>query len=283
MGTVPGVSASSEGGLLGLETSPDFAHDRLIYAYMSASPTNKVVAIKIAGDFGSLQIEKVLLEGIKTADRHHGGRLRIGPDAKLWIGTGDAFESNLAADPRNLNGKILRINLDGTIPSDNPFIHSPVYSYGHRNVQGLTFAPDSTLFATELGHRTWDELNRIGKGADFGWPATEGTSGNAGVSPALVIHPNDCSPSGIVYHKGSLWMAAMRGQSLYQIPMNADNTLGTPISHLRGMYGRIRTVELAPDSSLWIVTTNTDRVSRAFGGIDPKPGDDKIIRLTLKQ
>lgn len=283
VGSVSGVSVSSEGGLLGLETSLSFDKDRLIYAYISAVPTNKVIAIKVAENFGSLQIEKVLLDGIKTADRHHGGRLRIGPDGKLWIGTGDAFESALALDINNLNGKILRINVDGTIPLDNPFPNSPVYSYGHRNVQGLTFAPDGTLFATELGHRTGDELNRIQRGANYGWPATEGNNGNTGVRPALVIHPNDCSPSGIVYHNGSLWMAAMRGQRLYQIPINADNSLGIPISHLTGVYGRIRTVEIAPDSSLWILTTNTDRVSPAFGGINPKPGDDKIIRLNLKK
>ncbi|NYH53202.1 glucose/arabinose dehydrogenase [Nocardiopsis arvandica] len=158
VGGVPDVSVSAEGGLLGLAASPDFARDRTVYAYVSSSPTNRVVALRVSEDMGSLSRERVVLEGIETADRHHGGRLRFGPEGDLWIGTGDAFEPGNAAEDDSLNGKILRVRPDGSVPEGNPG-GSPVYSSGHRNVQGIAFGPDGTAYASELGHRTWDELN----------------------------------------------------------------------------------------------------------------------------
>jgi glucose/arabinose dehydrogenase len=278
VGAVPGVSVSAEGGLLGLATSPNFDQDRTIFAYLSAQPTNRIVAIRIAGDFRSLTVERVLLEGIRTANRHHGGRLRIGPDGNLWIGTGDAFEPGLAPDRTLLNGKILRIRLDGSIPTGNPF-GTPVYSTGHRNVQGITFGPDGTLYTTELGHRTWDEVNVIRAGTDYGWPSSEGTSGNAGAAPISVFHPDNCSPSGVSYANGSLWVGALSGQRLWQIPVREGQAVGKPVAHLVGNYGRIRTVEVAPDLSLWIVTSNTDGAT--WGGTPSRPGDDRVLRIRL--
>ncbi|MQM24678.1 PQQ-dependent sugar dehydrogenase [Glycomyces albidus] len=278
VGVVPGVQTSAEGGLLGLAASPDFATDRTVFAYVSASPTNRIVALRIGDDFQSVTETRVLLEGIETADRHHGGRLRIGPDGHLWIGTGDAFEPENAATDDSLNGKILRIGLDGSIPDDNPS-GTAIYSSGHRNVQGLAFGPDGTAYASELGHRTWDEVNVLEAGLDYGWPETEGVEGDTGEPPIFTIHPDDASPSGIAYAEGSLWMGALGGQRLWQLPVDGPDAAGDPIEHFVGEYGRIRTVEVAPDGALWIVTSNTDQAT--WGGTDPRPGDDRILRIEV--
>ncbi|MFW6724884.1 PQQ-dependent sugar dehydrogenase, partial [Streptomyces sp. MAR4 CNY-716] len=278
VGTVPGVRGSSEGGVLGLAASPDFESDRTVYAYVSAAPTNRVVALRIEDDFRSVTRERVVLSGIETADRHHGGRLRIGPDGNLWIGTGDAFRPGNAADDSSLSGKVLRVRPDGSIPDDNPF-GTAVYSTGHRNVQGLTFGPDGTMYASELGHRTWDEVNVLRAGADYGWPETEGTAGETGEPPIFTVHPDDASPSGIAYADDSLWMGALGGQRLWQLPVDGPRAAGDPIAHYVGEYGRIRTVETAPDGSLWITTSNTDGAT--WGGTEPRPGDDRILRIDL--
>lgn len=276
--TVPGVETSSEGGLLGLAVSPDFPENRTIFAYVSGTPTNRVVALEIGEDFRSLRPGRVLIDGIQTADRHHGGRLYIDPDGHLWIGTGDAFLPENAADDESLNGKILRIGLDGSIPDGNPS-GTAIHSSGHRNVQGITSGPDGTMYASELGHRTWDEVNVLRPGRDYGWPETEGVAGDTGEAPIFTIHPDDASPSGIAYAHGSLWMGALGGQRLWQLPVDGASPAGEPIEHYRGEYGRIRTVEVAPDGALWIVTSNTDRAT--WGGTDPRPGDDRIIRIEL--
>lgn len=278
VGVVPGVDVSSEGGLLGIVASPAFSDDRTVFASVSGADENRIVALTIAEDYGSLDVDRVLLDGIQTADRHHGGRLAIGPDGNLWIGTGDAFDPENAATDTSLNGKILRIRLDGTIPEDNPG-QSPIYSSGHRNVQGITFGPDGTAYASELGHRTWDEINVLRPGADYGWPETEGTEGDTGEAPIATIHPDEASPSGLVYAEGSLWIGALGGQRLWQLPVDGGTADAGPIEHLVGEYGRIRTVEVAPDGALWLVTSNTDRAT--WGGTDPRPGDDRILRIEL--
>lgn len=278
IGTVPGVEVSSEGGLLGLAASPEFAQDRTVYAYVSSSPTNRVVALRLADDMRSLRVDRVLLEGIETADRHHGGRIAIGPDGHLWIGTGDAFEPGSAATPDSLNGKILRITTDGAVPADNPS-GSPIYSTGHRNVQGIAFGPDGTAYASELGHRTWDELNVLQPGLDYGWPESEGTVGDHGEPPIFTIHPDDASPSGIAYAHGSIWMGGLGGQRLWQLPVDGAEPAGEPVAWFAGEYGRIRTVETAPDGALWIVTSNTDGAT--WGGTEPRAGDDRILRVEL--
>ncbi|MGA5509062.1 PQQ-dependent sugar dehydrogenase [Streptomyces umbrinus] len=280
VGVVPDVRATSEGGLLGIVASPDFADNRTIYASVSGAQENRIVALTIAEDFRSLNLDQVLLDGIQTADRHHGGRIVIGPDGHLWIGTGDAFEPENAADDDSLNGKILRIATDGSIPRDNPG-DSPIYSSGHRNVQGIAFGPDGTAYASELGHRTWDEVNVLRAGADYGWPESEGTQGSAGEEPIAVIHPDDASPSGVAYAEESLWIGALGGQRLWQLPVEATAAPAEPITHYQGDYGRIRTVEVAPDGALWIVTSNTDHAT--WGGTDPRPGDDRILRIEVNR
>ncbi|GAB7037752.1 MULTISPECIES: PQQ-dependent sugar dehydrogenase [Catenuloplanes] len=278
VGTVPDVSVSAEGGLLGIVASPGFARDRTVYAAVSGPDQNRIVAVTIGADFASLTVDRVLLDGIRTADRHHGGRIVIGPDGHLWIGTGDAFEPADAANGDSLNGKILRIATDGTIPDDNPG-DSPIYSSGHRNVQGIAFGPDGTAYASELGHRTWDEVNVLRAGADYGWPATEGIAGDTGEPPIATIHPDDASPSGVAYAHGSLWIGALGGQRLWQLPVDGATATADPIAHLAGDHGRIRTVEVAPDGSLWLLTSNTDLAT--WGGTDPRPGDDRILRVEI--
>jgi glucose/arabinose dehydrogenase len=280
VGAVPGVVASSEGGLLGIAASPDFATDRTVYASVSGARENAIVALRIAEDFRSLRQERVLLDGIQTADRHHGGRVEIGPDGNLWIGTGDAFEPRNAADDNTLNGKILRIGPAGTIPPDNPTPGSPIYSSGHRNVQGIAFGPDGTAYATELGHRTWDEVNVLRPGQDYGWPETEGVQGNTGEPPIFTVHPDDASPSGVAYAAGSLWIGALGGRRLWQLPVTGNAANGEAVEHLEDDYGRIRTVEVAPDGALWLVTSNTDRAT--WGGTDARPGDDRILRVEVR-
>ncbi|WP_245992442.1 PQQ-dependent sugar dehydrogenase [Prauserella muralis] len=280
VGVVPDVDVSSEGGLLGIVASPGFVEDRTVYASVSGTDENRIVALTIADDFSSLAVDRVLLDGIQTADRHHGGRIVIGPDGHLWIGTGDAFEPHNAADDDSLNGKILRITTDGSIPAGNPD-DSPIYSSGHRNVQGIAFGPDGTAYASELGHRTWDEINVLRPGEDYGWPETEGIAGDTGVEPIATIHPDDASPSGVAYAAGSLWIGALGGQRLWQLPVEGRTATAEPIDHLVGTYGRIRTVEAAPDGTLWLITSNTDRAT--WGGTDPRPGDDRILRIHVNE
>jgi glucose/arabinose dehydrogenase len=280
VGVVPAVHVSSEGGLLGIVASPDFDEDRTIYASVSGAEENRIVALTIADDFGGLAVDRVLLDGIQTADRHHGGRIVIGPDGHLWIGTGDAFEPENAATDDSLNGKILRIATDGSTPADNPE-DSPIYSSGHRNVQGIAFGPDGIAYASELGHRTWDEVNVLRPGEDYGWPETEGIAGDTGTEPIATIHPDDASPSGVASAAGSLWIGALGGQRLWQLPVDGGTATAEPIDHLVGTYGRIRTVEVAPDGALWLITSNTDRAT--WGGTDPNPGDDRILRVDVNQ
>ncbi|MFG1694293.1 PQQ-dependent sugar dehydrogenase [Nonomuraea sp. NPDC049309] len=165
------------------------------------------------------------------------------------------------------------------MPEDNPG-DSPIYSSGHRNVQGIAFGLDGTAYASELGHRTWDEVNVLRAGAGYGWPETEGTSGSTGVPPIATLHPDDASPSGVAYAAGSLWIGALGGQRLWQLPVAGGAATGDPIAHFHGTYGRIRTVEVAPDGSLWLVTSNTDRAT--WGGTDPRPGDDRILRVEVR-
>lgn len=272
--------ATSEGGLLGIVASPRFATDRTVYAMVSGVRDNQVVAVRIAEDFRSLTRGHTLLDGIETADRHHGGRLAVGPDGNLWIGTGDAFDPANAADGTTLNGKILRIRPDGSVPADNPDPASPVYTSGHRNVQGLAFGPAGTAYASELGHRTWDEVNALRPGEDYGWPETEGVQGSTGVPPLWTVHPDDASPSGTAYAHGSLWIGALGGRRLWQLPVEGATASGAAIAQFGDDFGRIRTVEVAPDGALWLVTSNTDRAT--WGGTAARTGDDRILRVEVR-
>lgn len=275
LGTVPGVVHNGEGGLLGIAVSAGFGTDRWLYAYLTAAEGNRVVRLRLGTD-GRLGPVQSLLTGIPAARNHNGGRLAFGPDGMLYVSTGDALVPSRAQDVRSLAGKILRVTPTGAPAPGNPFAGSPVYSYGHRNVQGLAFDAQGRLWASEFGNRTWDELNLVQAGANYGWPLVEGRAGRAGlVDPVLQWRTSEASPSGMAVAAGSVWLAALRGARLWQVPLVNDDGVGPARDWFTGELGRLRTVMTAPDGSLWLMTNNTD------GRGNPRSGDDRILRLTL--
>ncbi|MER7703643.1 PQQ-dependent sugar dehydrogenase [Kitasatospora sp. NPDC097605] len=278
-GTVPGVTAGGEGGLLGLALSPGFASDHQVYAYFSTASDNRIARLDYdpARPAGSqLGAPAVLLTGIPHGPRHNGGRIAFGPDGFLYAGTGDASERPLAQDRDSLGGKILRLAPDGTPAPGNPFPGSAVWSLGHRNVQGLAWDPQGRLWASEFGQDTWDELNLVTPGGNYGWPTVEGAAGRPGfVDPVAQWHTADASPSGIAHAAGGVWMAALRGERLWRIPLDGGGLAAPPQDYLSGVYGRLRAVVADRDGTLLVLTDNTD------GRGDPHPGDDRILRLTV--
>ncbi|MEP7194153.1 MAG: PQQ-dependent sugar dehydrogenase [Actinomycetota bacterium] len=274
VGRVPGVQPEGEGGLLGIAVSPAFASDRTVFAYFTSSDDNRVIAMTFDGS--TLKPGPVIVKGIAKAGNHDGGRLAFGPDGYLYISTGDAARRTPAQDKQSLSGKILRVTGDGAPAPGNPFPGSPVWSLGHRNVQGLAWDKAGNMYASEFGQNTWDELNRIEPGRNYGWPVAEGIAHKPGFVDPLVQWPTrDASPSGIaVGADGAVYMAALRGESLWRIPLDAKGGAGTPERLLQGRYGRLRTVASAPDGQLWLVTSNTFRGT-------PNPGDDRIVALRL--
>jgi glucose/arabinose dehydrogenase len=273
-GRVPGVEPNGEAGLLGIAVSPAFASDRAVFAYFTSRDDNRVMRMTFNGT--ALKPGPVIVKGIAKADNHDGGRLAFGPDGYLYISTGEAGQRDPAQDPSSLSGKILRVTRDGTPAPGNPFPGSRVWSLGHRNVQGMAWTRSGAMYASEFGQNTWDELNRIEPGRNYGWPVVEGISRRAGYVDPIIQWPTaDASPSGIaVGADGAVYMAALRGESLWRIPLDARGKAGEPQRLLEGHYGRLRTVVPAPDGRLWLVTSNT------FRG-DPQPGDDRIIALRL--
>ena len=270
VGTVEGVSPQGEAGLLGLAVSPDFAKDRLLFAYLTTAQDNRVVTMTYDGQ--RLGPPKPVLAGIPNGFVHDGGRLLFAPDGNLFVSTGETGQGQLAQDRDSLGGKILRITPDGKPAPGNPREGSPVWTMGHRNVQGLAFDGDGRLWATEFGANTWDELNRIDKARNYGWPREEGQGDDPAYrNPFVQWRTADASPSGLAYLDGSLWAGALRGGRLWQIPVEADGTTGQPRDFFVGDYGRLRTVVVAPDGNLWVTTSNRD------GRGDPAPDDDRIL------
>ena len=266
---IPGVdTGAGEGGLLGLAVSPDYARDRLVYAYFTSARDNRIVRFRLGGAI------RPILTGLQRAENHNGGRLEFGRDGKLYASVGDASDSSLAQDGGSLNGKILRLNSDGSVPDDNPSKGSRIFSRGHRNVQGLAFDRSGRLWAPEFGQDRFDEVNLIRGGRSYGWPQVEGrgTGGGRFVSPKVVWRTDQASPSGAAIRGRNLYVAALRGETLFRIRL-AGTRVGRPRSVLSTRYGRIRTVVVAPDRSLWVATSNRD------GRGDPRRGDDKILRL----
>lgn len=270
---VPGVEAAGEGGLLGLAVSPDFATDNLVYAYLTAADDNRIVRFPLDGGQPA-----VVFEGIDKANVHNGGRIAFGPDGMLYAGTGDAGDTSRAQDPASPNGKILRLTPDGDPAPGNPTPSSPVYSLGHRNVQGLAWDGDGRLFATEFGQNQLDEINLIQPGRNYGWPDVEGrgdTDGGRYTDPLITWPVREASPSGIAISGTTAYVAALRGERLWTLPLNGD-TVGEPTAQLDGRYGRLRTVQIAPDGALWVTTSNTD--SRG----DVRDGDDRVLRFAAR-
>ncbi len=271
VGRVEGVRPRGEAGLLGLATSPTYARDRLVYGYLSTARDNRVVTMRYAG--GRLGPPKPVLTGIPNGFIHDGGRLLFAKDGTLFVSTGETGDSALAQDRGSLGGKILHVTRRGEPAPDNPEPGSPVWTMGHRNVQGLAFDDRGQLWATEFGRDTWDELNRIDKARNYGWPVEEGRGDDDRYrNPYVQWRTDEASPSGLAYLDGSLWAGALRGGRLWQIPLQGGTTR-PPRDFLVGDYGRLRTVVAAPDGHLWVTTSNRD------GRGDPSPGDDRILEV----
>ncbi|WP_372338904.1 PQQ-dependent sugar dehydrogenase [Actinoplanes sp. RD1] len=263
---VPGVSAQGEGGLLGLAVARDFAATRFVYAYLTAQSDNRIVRWELGSDAGP----EVIFDGIGKAGIHNGGRIAFGPDGMLYAGTGDAGEGGAAQDAGDSNGKILRLTPEGDPAPGNPREGSPVWSLGHRNVQGLAWAADGTMYAAEFGQNRFDEINKITPGGNYGWPEVEGTADDSRyVNPIATWGTDEASPSGAAIAGDTLYVAALRGERLWTVPLSG----GEPQAELSGRYGRLRTVAVAPDGALWLTTSNTD------GRGDARDGDDRILRF----
>jgi glucose/arabinose dehydrogenase len=272
-------NGTGEGGLLGIALSPNYESDGYIYAYYTTDTDNRVTRFRLGED------PEPLLTGIPVLTYHNGGRIAFGPDGNLYVGTGDAGDTSNSQDLNSLGGKILRVTPDGDVPADNPFSNSPIYSYGHRNVQGLAWDEGGQLYATEFGQNRYDEVNRIQPGGNYGWPAVEGEGGffasGEYIDPIATWATSEASPSGAAILKngaipqweGSFFMAALRGQRLYRLALDPSGTVTEQEELLSGQAGRLRHVVQAPDGSLWVLTSNRD------GRGTPIATDDRILRL----
>ena len=274
LGEVRGVapaSGSGEGGLLGIALAP--GDEDTVFAYLTSASDNRVVRLSIRG--GKVGKPKALLTGIPTSVHHHGGRLLFAPDGTLFVSVGDAEDSALAQQQGSLAGKILRIRTDGRAASGNPY-GNRTWSYGHRNVEGLAFDARGRLWATEFGDKRADELNRIVKGRNYGWPRVEGRSGNdAYTNPAATWSPtSSCSPAGLAITRSTAFVGALQGQCLFSVALDGTDA-AKPKAHFAREHGRIRNVAVATDGSLWMTTSNTD------GRRSPGKDDDKILRVRL--
>lgn len=284
--TLSKVQEIGEGGLLGIILHPDFSKNNYVYLYYTYSGSgndtlNRVVRMKFENN--KLSNEQIIVDKIPGASNHNGGRIKFGPDKLLYITTGDAQEPSLAQNTSSLAGKILRVTDEAKPAPGNPFGNA-VYSYGHRNVQGLAWDKKGNLWATEHGRSGlasgFDELNVIVAGKNYGWPEIQGGETKAGmVKPR--VHSGESTtwaPSGAAIVNDAIFFAGLRGQSLYQIKLYSDRIykMEQPLevqTHLQNEFGRLRDVVLGPDNMLYITTSNRD------GRGSPASDDDKIIKV----
>jgi glucose/arabinose dehydrogenase len=274
VGTVPGVRPVGESGLLGIAISPTFDQDGYVYLYLTTAADNRVVRVHYEGE--RIAPPEPIITGIPKGPIHNGGRLAFGPDRLLYVTTGETGDPPLAQDRGSLGGKILRVRPDGSPAPGNPF-GSRVFTYGHRNVEGIAWDASGRMYATEFGQNRLDEINRIERGRNYGWPEVEGTGGgDKYTDPLLTWTTAEASPSGLAYARGSLWAGALGGERLWQVPLGRDGSVSRPIAHFEGTYGRLRAVVAAPDGSLWVTTSDRDGRGRVH------PGDDKILVIPLR-
>ena len=326
--TTPPCVKFCEGGTLGMTYAADRADGKLsLFVFLTTLKDNRILKYDLDSTDGiwSLSNKRILFSGIDRSGlstTHNGGRLAIGPDGKLWVSLGDAgMRGSTSQNWKRLAGSILRLNLDGTIPNDNPREGSPVWAKGLRDTQGMAWDNFGNMWTTEFGQDTWDELNLMQKGKNYGWPIAEGKykfaetplpEGNPGsnnqgtaespaptpniptmpsdkyifddpryTNPYFTWHPIDAACSGIAFVRGSLISACLRGGKLWVMPVLGDKKLGEPKEFFTGKFGRIRKATLAPDGSLWIITSNKDgRGGWSKGGENPQ--DDRVIRVELK-
>ncbi|WP_368504157.1 sorbosone dehydrogenase family protein [Alkalihalophilus sp. As8PL] len=269
------LATAAEAGLLGFALAPDFTESNQAYAYYtyedSSGQFNRIVTLHLEDDIW--REESLLLDQIPSGTYHHGGRLKIGPDEYLYATAGDASDPDLAQDLDSLGGSILRMNLDGTMPNDNPFSDSYIYSYGHRNPQGITWSSDDTLYSSEHGNSANDEINEIKAGQNYGWPVIEGSEEQEGmVSPLFTSGAGTTwAPSGMDYYDGKLYVAALRGTAVIEFDLETGDQ-----REVLTDYGRIRDV-LIEDDSLYFISNNTD------GRGNPQEDDDKVYRISLSE
>ncbi len=276
---ISGVVHRGEGGLLGLALDPDFKENNFIYVYLTTQTgdilTNQVERYVLNDT--SVTDRKIIIKDIPAAGNHDGGRIAFGPDNMLYVTTGDAGNEESAQDTNSLAGKILRINSDGSIPTDNPFKNA-VYSYGHRNIQGIVWDDTRQLWATEHGRSGaqtgYDELNKISKGSNYGWPDVEGDENKTGTIPPQIHSGNKetWAPAGMEYVNGHVLFTGLRGESIYTADIRSGKALDLK-KYLTQEYGRLRAIKLGPDGMLYVLTNNKD------GRGKPKAGDDKIIKI----
>ncbi len=270
--TVPGVDTEAgEGGLLGLAVSPTYAEDKRVYAYFTTASDNRIARFRLGGR------PQPILTGLRRGFIHNGGRIAFGPDGKLYAGVGDVGETSLSQQRDSLNGKVLRIDPDGSVPEGNPFGNA-VWSMGHRNVQGLAWDAKGRLWASEFGQNTFDEVNLIRPGRNYGWPVVEGrgdTGGGRYTNPKVTWDTSEASPSGVAVAGKRLYVAALRGEGVWRVPLRGTSA-GEPRLLFGGRYGRVRTVVRAPGGGLWVATSNRD------GRGTPRSGDDRIVRVPAR-
>jgi quinoprotein glucose dehydrogenase len=284
------VAHIGEGGLMGLALHPRFPDEPFVYAmhtYRGDSGLgNRVVRLKHNGATGAF--DRVVVDDIPGGTNHNGGRIAFGPDGMLYITTGETFRAELAQDLESLGGKILRVTPEGEVPPDNPFPGSPVYSYGHRNPQGIDWQPGTgELFASEhgpsgeFGTRAHDEINIIRKGENYGWPKVIGAPSKKPYTDPIVAWKKTTPPSGIEFAsgrliknlEGNLFVATLRSEALVRIVLGEKNRVARIERWFEGRYGRLRDVVEGPEGALYVLTNNTDGRGR------PRAGDDRILRI----
>jgi glucose/arabinose dehydrogenase len=264
------LATAAEAGLLGFALAPDFPESNEAYAYYtyvdSSGQFNRIVTLHLENDIW--REGDLLLDKIPSGSYHHGGRIKIGPDGKLYVTTGDATERDIAQDLGSLGGKILRMDLDGSIPSDNPYPDSYIFSLGHRNPQGMTWTSDDVFYGNEHGDNANDEVNRIVAGQNYGWPIIEGYQEQADlISPLFTSGNKDTwAPSGMDYNDGKLYVAALRGSAVMEFDLETNQNRQV----ITG-FGRIQDVLIA-DGYLYFISNNSD------GRGNPAKNDDRLYR-----
>ena len=276
-----------ESGLMGLAVHPGFPASPFVYAmytwHEGRRSGNAVFRFRLEGD--KITNDRLIVGDIPAGDNHNGGRIAFGPDGMLYVGAGDIFRRQLAQRPDSLAGKILRVTADGEIPADNPFAGSPVWSLGHRNVQGLAWHPRSgQLYASEhgpsfeVGFGAYDEINRIVKGGNYGWPLIAGAPGRPGYRDPVVAWPEVATPpSGIAFWRGDLYVATLGSEALVRVSLKDGRATGIERwfnDGDRSLHGRLRDAVRGPDDALYVLTSNND-----WRG-DNRPGADRILRIT---
>ena len=269
-----------EGGLLGIAVHPEFDENGYLYVFQTVdrdAVENTVRRFEVDLETRELRDETVIIDGIPSDRIHNGGRIAFGPDGLLYITTGDAADAELAQDTDSLAGKILRLNADGSVPESNPF-DSAVYSYGHRNAQGITWDDEGRLWSTEHGPAAQDELNVVEPGANYGWPNITDTETHPEMeTPAFSSGQYETwAPAGTAYSDGRVFFAGLRGERLYEAGV-VDGEVVSFTGHFAEDFGRLRAVTLGPDEEyLYLTTSNTD------GRGDERAGDDKLIRVPIE-